>query len=125
MNNIELSKILASPDDFCFIADGTTISTMEARRGKFAKSFRDARKVYCASKRKWDWGDELLLILDQHSALPFASMSKEKEKVQFKELGKDLKYGLILTDRGFRGKAFNQVLWEEQQVTVKINGGKE
>jgi len=126
MNNLlELMKVLANPHAFGFIADGTTISTMEAIRGKFAKSFRSARKVYCTSKRKWDWGYELLLILDQHGTLPFASMSREKENVQFKELSKELKDSLILVDRGFRGKEFNQALWDNQQVKVKITGGKE
>jgi len=36
-----------------------------------------------------------------------------------------LKDCLILADRGFRGKDFNQRLWEEQQVKVKITGRKE
>ena len=124
-NILELMKVLAKPDDFGYVVDGTTISTIEAIRGKFAKSFRNARKVYCASKRKWDWGYELLLILDQHGTLPFASMSKEKENVQFKELSREFKDSLILGDRGFRGKEFNQALWDKQQVRVKITGGKE
>ena len=124
-NLLELMKILANPDSFGFVIDGTTISTMEAIRGKYAKSFREARKVYCASKRKWDWGYELLLILDQYGTLPFASMSKNKENVQFKELSKHLKDSLVLADRGFRGKDFNQELWDNQQVKVKITGGKE
>ena len=124
-NLIQLMKLLANPNDFGFVVDGTTISTMEAIRGKFAKSFRNARKVYCASKRKWDWGYELVLILDQQGTLPFASMSNIKENVQFKELSKVLKDCLILADRGFRGKDFNQMLWDEQQVKIKITGGKE
>lgn len=124
-NLLKLMKILANPNAFGFVVDGTTISTMEAIRGKFAKSFRNARKVYCASKRKWDWGYELLLVLDQYGTLPFASMSKDKENVQFKELSKELKDSLVLADRGFRGKDFNQSLWEKQQVKVKITGGKE
>lgn len=124
-NLLQLMKVLASPDNFGFVVDGTTISTMEAIRGKFAKSFRNARKVYCASKHKWDWGYELVLILDQHGTLPFASMSKAKENVQFKELSKKLKDCLVLAGRGFRGKDFNQKLWDEQQVKVKITGGKE
>jgi len=103
-NILQLMKILASPNAFGFVIDGTTISTMESIRGKFAQSFRNARKVYCTSKKKWDWGYELLLILDQYGTLPFASMSKEKENVQFKELSKELKDSLILADRGFRGK---------------------
>jgi len=124
-NLLKLMELLANPDDFGFIVDGTTISTMEAIRGKFAKSFRNARKVYCTSKHKWDWGYELVLILDQHGTLPFASMSNIKENMQFKELSKVLKDCLILADRGFRGKYFNQRLWDEQQVKVKITGGKE
>lgn len=124
-NLLRLMKTLANPNTFGFVVDGTTISTMEAIRGKFAKSFRNARKVYCTSKRKWDWGYELLLILDQYGTLPFASMSNIKENVQFKELSKVLKDCLILADMGFRGKDFNQKLWDEQQVKVKITGGKE
>lgn len=124
-NLLELMKVLANPNDFGLVVDGTTISTMEAIRGKFAKSFRDARKVYCASKRKWDFGYELVLILDQHGTLPFASLNKEHENVQFKELVKELKDRLILADRGYRGKDFNKKLWDEQQVKVKITGGKE
>lgn len=124
-NLLKLMKILANPDSFGFVVDGTTISTMEAIRGKFAHSFRNARKVYCTSKRKWDWGYELLLILDQYGTIPFASMSKSKENVQFKELSKELKDCLVLADRGFRGKDFNQNLWDNQQVKVKITGGKE
>jgi hypothetical protein len=122
---IELMKVLASPNDFGFVVDGTTISTMEAIRGKFAKSFRDARKVYCTSKHKWDFGYILILIMDQHGTLPFVSMNKEHENIQFKELSRVLKDSLVLADRGFRGKDFNQKLWEEQQVKVKITGGKE
>jgi hypothetical protein len=124
-NLLQLMKILANPNAFGFVVDGITVSTMEAIRGKFAQSFRDARKVYCTSKRKWDWGYELLIILDQYGTLPFASMSKEKENVQFKELSKKLKDSLIIADRGFRGKDFNQNLWENQQVKIKITGGKE
>ena len=124
-NLLKLLKILANTDAFGFVVDGTTISTMEAIRGKYAQSFRNARKVYCASKRKWDWGYELVLILDQYGTLPFASMSKEKENTQFKELSMELKDCLVLADRGFRGKEFNQALWDEQQVKVKITGGKE
>jgi len=124
-NLLELMKVLANPHDFGFVVDGTTISAMESIRGKFAKSFRSARKVYCTSKRKWDWGYELVVILDQHGTLPFASMSNIKENVQFKELSKVLKDCLILADRGYRGKDFNEKLWDEQQVKVKITGGKE
>ena len=122
---LELMQILAKPDDFGLVVDGTTISTMEAIRGKFGKSFRDARKVYCASKRKWDWGYELVLMLDQHGTLPFASLNKEHENIQFKELVKELRDRLILADRCYRGKDFNQKIWNEQQVKVKITGGKE
>jgi hypothetical protein len=41
---------------FGLIADGTTVSVMETVRGPYAKSFRDARKVKCVSKRQWAWG---------------------------------------------------------------------
>lgn len=52
-------------------------------------------------------------------------MSKDKENVQFKELSMELKDCWVLADRGFRGKGFNQRLWQEQQVKIKITGGKE
>lgn len=122
---LELMKILANPEDFGLVVDGTTIATMEAIRGKFAKSFRDARKVYCTSKHKWDFGYILVLIMDQHGTLPFASMNREHENIQFKELSKELKNKLILADRCYRGRDFNQMLWDKQQVKVKITGGKE
>ena len=83
-NLLELMKILANPDAFGFVVAGTAISTMEAIRGKYAQSFRDVIKVYFASKKKWDWGYELVLILDQYGTLPFASMSKKKRTLNSK-----------------------------------------
>jgi hypothetical protein len=41
----------ANLNRFGLIADGTTVSAIEAIRGKFAKSFRNARKVYSTNEK--------------------------------------------------------------------------
>jgi|GEM_PF-4841592 len=48
---------LANLNSFGLVADRTTVCVMEAIRGKFAKSFRNARKVYSTNKKNWYFGN--------------------------------------------------------------------
>ena len=43
-------KKLSNVNSFGLVADGTALPVMHVKRGPYAKSFRDARKVRCASK---------------------------------------------------------------------------
>jgi hypothetical protein len=122
---IELMHHLSLQSSFGLIADGTSVSVMETIRGKFAKSFRDARKVPCISKREWYWGFVLVLLIDQSGTLAFASIGTGSEVAQFKEIVKDLKDRWILSDRGFRGMEYRERFWNDNQVKIKITGGKE
>ena len=98
---------------------------METIRGKYAKSFRNARKVPCTSKREWYWGFILVLMVDQQGTLPFASLGKDAEITQFKQMCRGLRDRWILSDRGFRNHKWHKELWENQQVRIKMTGGKE
>jgi hypothetical protein len=116
---------LANISSFGLIADGTTLPVMENIRGLYAKSFRDARKVYSASKHQWDWGFLLELVIDQAGQIAFFSCSTEAEIRQLTNILENLKDRWVLGDRGNRGKEIHQKFWDEKQIALKITGGKE
>ncbi len=122
---IVIMQKLANLNSFGLVADGTTISVMEAIRGKFAKSFRNARKVYSTSKKSWYFGFLLEMIIDSGGAIAFINIGIEAEVKQFEQIIENLRDRWILCDRGNRNKACWQKFWEEKQLKVKITGGKE
>jgi hypothetical protein len=122
---VVIQQRLANVSSFGLIADGTTVPVMEVIRGPYAKSFRNARKVYCASKHQWDWGFLLQLVIDQAGKIAFFSCSTEAEIRQLTHILEDLKDRWVLGDRGNRGKDIHQRLWDEKQIRIKITGGKE
>ena len=81
--------------------------------------------MFCASKAQWYYGFLLVLLVDQAGTITFASINKKDERVQFKEIVQTFKDKWILCDRGYRNKAFHKELWDNNQVKVKITGGKE
>jgi hypothetical protein len=115
----------SQPNSFGLIVDGTPVGVMEAIRGKFAKSFRDARKVKCASKNEWHYGFLLVLIIDQQGSIIVANVGVEAEVKQLGDILEDLKDRWVLADRGYRGKEQQERLWDEKQIKLKITGGKE
>ncbi|OGT95937.1 MAG: hypothetical protein A2298_01665 [Gammaproteobacteria bacterium RIFOXYB2_FULL_38_6] len=121
----KIMKVISNLNSFGLVVDGTCISVMETIRGKYAKSFRNARKVPCTSKREWYWGFILVLMVDQQGTLPFASLGKDAEITQFKQMCRGLRDRWILSDRGFRNHKWHKELWENQQVRIKMTGGKE
>ena len=76
--NILLRKA-SHTNRFALVADGTTVPVMKVIRGPYAKSFRDARKVYSASKKQWNWGFMLELVIEQAGAIAFFSLSTAAE----------------------------------------------
>ena len=116
---------LSDRNSFGLIADGTTISVMEAIRGKFAKSFRNARKVYSTSKKNWYFGFLLEMIIDSEGKISYVSIGKEHEVRQLENLLEDLQDKWLLCDRGTRNAKKWQEYWEDKQIKVKITGGKE
>lgn len=122
---VVVMKAFADLNSFGLVADGTCIGVMETIRGKYAKSFRDARKVKCASKNEWHWGFILEVLIDQDGTIAFASIGTRAEVKQLEELLSDLKDRWVLGDKGNRGKDFHKKFWEEKQIAIKITGGKE
>jgi len=116
---------LANCNSFGLIADGTTISVMEAIRGKFAKSFRNARKVYSTSKKNWYFGFLLEMIVDSEGKISHVNVGKEAEVKQLEKLLEDLRDKWVLCDKGNRNANVWQQFWEDKQIKVKITGGKE
>lgn len=116
---------LSNRNSFGLVADGTTISVMEAIRGKFAKSFRNARKVYSTSKKSWYFGFLLEMIIDSKGKISYVSIGKEHEVRQLENLLEDLQDKWLLCDRGTRYAKKWQEYWEDKQLKVKITGGKE
>ena len=110
---------------FGLIADGTTVPVMKVVRGPYAKSFRDARKVYSASKKQWDWGFLLELVIDQAGTIAFFSLGKAAEIRQLTNILEDLKDRWVLGDRGSQGKKIHEKLWKDKQIRIKLTGGKE
>ena len=122
---IVIMQKLANLNSFGLIADGTTVSVMETIRGKFAKSFRNARKVYSTSKKNWYFGFLLEMIIDSAGNIAFVNIGKEAEVKQFQKIIEDLQDRWILCDRGNRNAKVWQGFWEDKQIKVKITGGKE
>ena len=98
---------------------------MEAIRGKFAKSFRNARKVYSTSKKNWYFGFLLEMIIDSEGKISYVNIGKEHEVKQLESLLEDLQDKWVLCDRGTRNAKKWQEFWENKQIKVKITGGKE
>ena len=116
---------LANLNSFGAIADGTTISVMEAIRGKFAKSFREARKVKSTSKKCWYFGFLLEMIIDSEGKISHVNIGKEAEVKQLQDLLENLRDKWVLCDKGNRNAKVWQQFWEDKQIKVKITGGKE
>ena len=122
---IVIMQKLANLNSFGLIADGTTVSVMEAIRGKFAKSFRNARKVYSTSKKNWYFGFLLEMVVDSDGAIAFVSVDKEAEVTQLKNILEDLQDKWVLADKGNRSSKKWKEFWDDKQIKVKITGGKE
>lgn len=122
---IVIMQKLADFNSFGLVADGTCVSVMETIRGKFAKSFRDARFVKSASKNEWYYGFILEAIIDQQGLIAFARIGTEAEVKQLENLLEDLNDRWVLADAGNRGKQIHQRLWDEKQIKIKVTGGKE
>jgi len=122
---IVIMQKLANLNSFGLIADGTTVSVMETIRGKYAKSFRNGRKVYSTSKKCWYFGFLLEMIIDSTGNIAFVNVGKEAEVKQFQHIIEDLSDKWILCDRGNRNAKVWQKFWEDKQIKVKITGGKE
>lgn len=116
---------LSDPNSFGLIVDGTPIGVMEVIRGKFAKSFRDARKVKCASKNEWHFGFLLVLIIDQQGTITTANIGVEAEVKQLENILEDLKDKWFLADLGYRSKEMHERFWIDKQIKIKLTGGKE
>jgi hypothetical protein len=129
VNNKELlfhvMRKLSDTNSFGLVVDGTPVGVMEAIRGKFAKSFRDARKVKCASKNEWHFGFLLVLIIDQQGAITTASIGVSAEVKQLENILEDLKDRWILGDLGYRGKDMHKRFRDNKQIAIKLTGGKE
>lgn len=122
---VVLLKKLSDPNSFGLIADGTALPVMHVNRGPYAKSFREGRKVYCASKREWYWGFLLELVVDQKGCIAFFSVSTAAEIRQLTEILEDLCDRWLLGDKGNRGKEIHARLWQEKQIRIKITNAKE
>lgn len=122
---VVVMKAFADLNSFGLVADGTCVGVMETIRGKYAKSFRDARKVKCASKNEWHWGFILEAIIDKNGAIAFANIGTEAEVRQLEEILEDLQDRWVSGDRGNRGKELHKRLWDDKQIKIKITGGKE
>jgi hypothetical protein len=116
---------LAHVDSFGLIADGTPVSVMETVRGRYAKSFRNGRKVKGVSKRQWYWGFILELVIEQAGLIAFFSVGTEAEVKQLEKILQDLADRWVLGDRGNRGKKLHERLRQDKQICIKITGGKE
>lgn len=122
---VVLLKKLSEPNSFGLVADGTALPVMHVRRGPYAKSFRDARKVYCASKNEWYWGFLLELVIDQAGQIAFFSISVAAEIRQLTHILEDLCDRWLLGDKGNRGHDIHERLWRDKQIRIKITNGKE
>lgn len=116
---------LSDPNSFGLVVDGTPVGVMEAIRGKFAKSFTDARKVKCASKKEWHFGFLLVLMIDQQGCITTANIGIEAEVKQLENILEDLKDRWVLADLGYRGKDIHKKFWDDKQIAIKLTGGKE
>ena len=122
---VVIQQRLANVNSFGLVADGTPVGVMEPVRGRYAQSFRNARKVPCKSKNEWYWGFLLVLVIDQKGQIAFFSVGAEAEVKQLQEIVEDLANRWLLCDRGFPGKAWHERVWQDKQVRIKMTGGKE
>lgn len=122
---VVIQQRLADLNCFGLVADGTSLPVMHVKRGPYAKSFREARKVYCASKNEWNWGFLLELVLDQAGKIAYFSMSTEAEIRQLVHILEDLKDRWVMADKGNRGKEIHETLWNDKQIRIKITQSKE
>jgi hypothetical protein len=122
---IVVMQKLANLNSFGLVADGTCVSVMETIRGKYAKTFRDARFVYSASKHEWYYGFILEAVIDQQGLIAFANVGTQAEVKQLENILDDLQDKWVLADDGNRGKEIHKRLWEEKQVKINLKGGKE
>lgn len=122
---VVVKQHLANMNSFGLVADGTAVGVIHAARGPYAKSFRNARKVKCASKKQWYWGFLLELVIEQTGRIAYFSVSVEAEIRQLTKILEDLANRWVLADKGNRGKAIHQTLWNEKQIRLKITQSKE
>jgi hypothetical protein len=116
---------LAHLNSFGLVADGTALPVMHVKRGPWAKSFREARKVYSASKKEWFWGFLLELVIDQAGYIAFFTVSVEAEIRQLVSILESLSDRWVLGDKGNQGKKIHQTLWQDKQIRLKITNSKE
>jgi len=98
---------------------------MHAVRGPYAKSFRNGRKIKCASKKQWFWGFLLELVIDQAGRIAFFSISTAAEIRPLEDILKNLANRWVLGDLGNRGKEIHERLWLDKQIRIKLTGGKQ
>lgn len=122
---IVIQQRLANGNSFGLVADGTPVGVMETVRGKYAKSFRNGRKVKSASKKEWYWGFLLELVIDQQGLIAYFSVGTAAEVKQLEGILEDLENRWVLGDKGNRSKGLEERLWLEKQIRIKITGGKE
>jgi hypothetical protein len=122
---VVVQQKLANLNSFGLVADGTALPAIHAARGPYAKSFRNARKVKCASKKQWYWGFLLELVIDQAGKIAFFSVSTEAEIRQLEKLLEDLANRWVLGDKGNRGKELHERFWLDKQIRIKIGCSKE
>jgi len=122
---VVLMQKLSNTDSFGLVADGTALPVMHVRRGPYAKSFRDARKVKCASKNEWYWGFLLELVIDQKGQIAFFSVGTAAECKELGNILEDLANRWVLCDRGYPGREWHEHLWLDKQIKIKMTGGKE
>jgi Transposase DDE domain len=120
-----LLKKLSDPNSFGLVVDGTALPVMHVKRGPYAKSFRNGRKIKCASKKEWYWGFLLELVIDQAGHIAFFSVSVAAEIRQISDILEDLCDRWVLGDKGNRGKKIHDRLWKEKQIRFKITNSKE
>jgi hypothetical protein len=122
---IVIQQKLANLNSFGLVADGTALPVMHVKRGPYAKSFRNGRKVKCASKNEWYWGFLLELVIDQRGCIAYFSVSTKAEICQLTNILEDLKDRWVMADKGNRGKKIHEKLWNEKQIRIKITQSKE
>jgi hypothetical protein len=87
---VVIQQRLANLKSFGLVVDGTPVGVMEAVRGPYAKSFRNARKVLRASKKQWYWGFLLELVIEQEGLIAFFSVGTQAEVKQVETILEDL-----------------------------------
>lgn len=67
----------------------------------------------------------MVLLIDQKGKISHFSIDTSAEVKQLEYLLEDLIDRWVLADKGFRGKALDKRLRNDNQVAIKITGGKE